>query len=157
MFYSEKDIRDVRTELFIFIAIDVAVLIAGFALAYFLALNIAEALGTVCVIICVALCVFIFGNFVSPCYHYYKYLLEVLSGRFRVSSGVIKSISSKPIYKDNKNHYYEVDIEVIPGKYALFLYDANLGEPPFSQGQRIKCLCCENYMLKVQDDIKDEY
>lgn len=156
MLYSEKDLKDVLKQLIVYIAVCVAVVGVGIGISYVLALNIASALGTFAILVTTSLCVFLFGNLVSPCLHYYKFLLEALTGRCKSMSGIVKNISKKPVYKDNKNFYYEVDIEVAPEKYALFLYDANLGTPKFTVGERIKCTCYENYILKVNSDVKEE-
>lgn len=156
MLYSEKDLKDVLRQLIIYIAVCIVMAGVGIAISYVLALNVVSTLGKIAILITTFLCVFFFGNIVSPCYHYYKFLLEALTGRCKIMGGVVKSIGKKPIYKDNKNFYYEVDIEVAPEKYALFLYDANLGNPNFNEGERIKCTCYENFILKVNsDDEKD--
>lgn len=156
MFYSEKDLKDVLKQLWVYISVVIALIVVGIVVAYIVALNVNNSLGTVIIGVDAFLCVFVIGLLVAPCYNYYKYMLDALTGRKKVSAGVVKSVGTKKVYKDNKNHYYEVDIEIAPGKYALFLYDANLGQPCFAEGDRIKCLCYENYIVKVQDDIKDE-
>lgn len=157
MLYSEKDLKDVLKQLIIYIIICVLVMGIGIAVSYILALNVTSTLGTFSILVTTFLCVFLFGNLISPCLHYYKFLFEALTGRCKTMGGVIKNIGRKPVYKDNKNFYYEVDIEVAPEKYALFLYDANLGTPKFTAGERIKCTCYENYILKVNSDVKEEY
>lgn len=156
MLYSEKDLKDVLKQLIIYIVLCVIVIGAGITVSYVLAFNINSTLGTFTILVTTAVCVFLFGNLVSPCFHYYKFLLEALTGRCKSMGGVVKSIGKKPVYKDNKNFYYEVDIEVAPEKYALFLYDANLGNPNFEVGKRINCMCYENYILKVNSDVKEE-
>lgn len=157
MLYSEKDLKDVLKQLVIYIAVGVIILIVGIIVSYVLALNITSTLGTFVILLTTFLCVFWFGTVISPCYYYYKFLLEALTGRCKIMGGRVITIGKKPIYKDNKNFYYEVDIEVAAEKYALFLYDANLGQPNFNEGDRIKCTCYENYILKVNTDDKEEY
>ena len=156
MFYSEKDLKDVLKQLWIYISVGIVLLAGGITAGYVVALNVNNSLGTIVIGFTAFLCVFVFGLLIAPCYNYYKYMLDSLTGRKRVSSGIVKSVGTKKVYKDNKNHYYEVDLEVAPGKFALLLYDANLGKPNLTEGERIKCLCYENYILKIQDDVKDE-
>ena len=156
MFYTEKDLKDVLRQLWIYISIGIIILVGGIVGGFVVGLNVNNSLGTIIIGITAFVCVFVFGLLIAPCYNYYKYMLDSLTGRKRVTAGVVKSIGAKTVYKDNKNHYYEIDIEVAPGKFALLLYDANLGKPCFAEGDRIKCLCYENYILKIQDDVKDE-
>ena len=156
MFYSEKDLKDVLRQLWIYISAGIIILAGGIVSGFIVGLNVNNSLGTLIIGVTAFACVFVFGLLIAPCYNYYKYMLDSLTGRKRVSAGVVKSIGTKKVYKDNKNHYYEIDIEVAPGKFALLLYDANLGKPELTEGERIKCLCYENYILKIQDDVKDE-
>lgn len=132
------------------------IIVVGCVASYFVAFDIASALGTFAILVTTFLGVFWFGNLISPCYSYYKYLLEALTGKCKIMGGNVVSLSKKPVYKDNKNFYYEIDVEVAPERYALFLYDANIGRPEFNEGDRVKFTCYENYILKVNPNDNEE-
>ena len=94
------------------------------------------------------------SNFFAPCYSYYKYLNEVLSGRSHLREGIVREISKKPIYKDNKNYYYEVLVEMDDDLYAQFLYDSNLGKPPLEVGKPVQMKCYENFIIEILEQAK---
>ena len=155
MLYKGKDLQNVLIELLVFIVVDVVLLAVGLVAAYNVAFDVGETVGGIIVGVTFVVCIFIFGVFIAPCYHYYKYLLDVLTGKKTLRSGIIHSVGSKAVYKDNKNHYYEIDLEIGKELYALCLYDANLGKPDLKVGEHKTFLCFENYILKVQDGAEE--
>lgn len=151
MFYSGKDIKSVTHQMWIFSAIDFAVLVGGFVLAFLVALNKSAGWGSAIATATICVVIFILGNFIMPCVHYYKYLMEVFTGKYVKRSGIISQISPNPIYKDNKNYYYEVDMDLGDSKCGLFLFDANLGKPKFNVGDEKILICYENYIVKIEE------
>ncbi len=152
MLYTGNELKKILRQLIVFVVIDIAVLAAGLILSFNIGLNQSKYTGTALVCVTVFLFIFILGNFVLPVVHYYKYLMEIFTGRYTERTGIVKSLGEKPVYKDNKNYYYEVDIDIGDDKCALYLYDANLNDIPFSVGDRITVTACENYMVKVRKE-----
>lgn len=150
MFYSGKDLKSVLTQLIIGAVIDVALVVVGIVLGYTVAMNNGLFLGIIVLYIFLFLAIFVLGNFVLPCVYYYKYLMEVFTGKYNKRTGVIKKIGSKPMYKDNKNYYYEIDVDLGEGMYGLFLYDANLGKPKLDIDERKTLICYENFIIKTE-------
>ncbi len=150
MLYEQKSVKSVSVQLITILSLSLIVLIGGIIAGIVISVNgeksIGAAIGTV------SICIFIFllGNFIMPCYNYYKYLVELFRGRKCKRGGIIKSISKKPIYKDNKNYYYEIDVEIEKDMYAMLMYDANLGVPPMQIGDEKSFVCYENYIVKIE-------
>lgn len=150
MFYSGKDLKSVLTQLIVNAVIDVMLLAAGIAFGYIVAMNKSLFAGIMVMYVFLFAAIFVLGNFVLPCVYYYKYLLEIFTGKYSKRSGTVSKISSKPIYKDNKNYYYEIDVELGEDMYCLFLYDANLGKPTMTVGEYKTLICYENFIVKTE-------
>lgn len=150
MLYSGDDVKSVLRQLWVFAVIDVIVLVGGFIYAFYVALNDSTFWGGVIATLVLCLFIFLLGNTVLPCVHYYKYLIDVFTGKYTRRSGIVSRISDKPLYKDNKNYYYEVDVDLGDSKYGMFLYDANVGEPEFSVGDNLIITCYENFIVKAE-------
>ena len=127
----------------------IVVAAAGITVGLILGLGGRLSLGSLIATVCLVAAVFLFGNLFIPCYHYYRFISEVLYGRSHLREGVIFQVGKKPVYKDNKNYYYEVLIETGEKLYGQFLFDANLGLPPFETGRKTQVLCYENFIVKI--------
>lgn len=154
MLYSEKDIKITFRQMMVYLCVAVVVAAAGIVAGLLLGFSDHLSTGTIVAILCIAGAVFLFGNFFAPCYSYYKYLNEVLSGRSHLREGIVREISKKPIYKDNKNYYYEVLVEMDDDLYAQFLYDSNLGKPPLEVGKPVQMKCYENFIIEILEQAK---
>ena len=154
MLYSEKDVKITLREMMVYLCVAVVVAAAGIVAGLLLGFSDHLSTGTIVAILCIAGAVFLFGNFFAPCYSYYKYLNEVLSGRSHLREGIVREISKKPIYKDNKNYYYEVLVEMDDDLYAQFLYDSNLGKPPLEVGKPVQMKCYENFIIEILEQAK---
>ena len=149
MFYSQADQKKTFRQMMIYLILLIAVAAAGITVGLILGIGGRLSFGSLIATVCLAAAIFLFGNFFIPCYHYYRYVSEVLYGRCHLREGVVFEVGKKPVYKDNKNYYYEVLIETGEGLYGQFLYDANLGLPPFESGQRAQVQCYENFIVKI--------
>ena len=154
MLYSEKDIKITFRQMMVYLCVAVVVAAAGIVAGLLLGFSDHLSTGTIVAILCIAGAVFLFGNFFAPCYSNYKYLNEVLSGRSHLREGIVREISKKPIYKDNKNYYYEVLVEMDDDLYAQFLYDSNLGKPPLEVGKPVQMKCYENFIIEILEQAK---
>lgn len=150
MFYSGKDLKSVLTQLIVNAAIDIVLLAAGITFGYIVAMNKSLFAGIIVMYVFLFAAIFVLGNFVLPCVYYYKYLLEIFTGKYSKRSGIIAKIGNKPVYKDNKNYFYEIDVELGDGMYCLFLYDANLGSPAMTVGEQKTLICYENFIVKTE-------
>ncbi len=151
MLYNAKDIKNVLVQVSVNGAITLVLMILSIVFGYITAVNVNEILGAVILIAGLAVTIFVFGNFTLPCYRYYRYLLDIFTGKYTKRSGVISSVGEKPVYKDNKNYYYEVEFNFGSGYNGLFLYDANLGKPEFKAGDKKTLVSSENFIVKVED------
>lgn len=151
MFYTNNDVKNVFTQLIVNIVLALLILIGGIVAGFVIALNGSETLGTI--VLCIVMFAFIFmlGNFVLPCFYYYRYLLDIMVGRYNRRTGTVKKIGKKPVYKDNKNYYYEIDIDIGGGMYGLFLYDANLGKPKMKENEYIDFVCYEHFIIEIAE------
>ena len=154
MLYSEKDVKITLRQMMVYLCVAVVVAAAGIVAGLLLGFSDHLSTGTIVAILCIAGAVFLFGNFFAPCYSYYKYLNEVLSGRSHLREGIVREICKKPIYKDNKNYYYEVLVEMDDDLYAQFLYDSNLGKPPLEVGKPVQMKCYENFIIEILEQAK---
>ena len=154
MLYSEKDVKITLRQMMVYLCVAVVVAAAGIVAGLLLGFSDHLSTGTIVAILCIAGAVFLFGNFFAPCYSYYKYLNEVLSGRSHLREGIVREISKKPIYKDNKNYYYEVLVEMDDDLYAQFWYDSNLGKPPLEVGKPVQMKCYENFIIEILEQAK---
>lgn len=149
MFYSAKDLKSVLTQLIINVVIDFVILAAGIAFGYILAMKNELFLGTVVLCVGIFLTIFVLGNFVLPCFYYYRYLMDIFTGKYSKRTGIIAKVGDKPVYKDNKNYYYEIDVDLGNGMCGLFLYDANLGKPNLHEGEQKTLICYENFIIEL--------
>ena len=111
MLYSGKDLKTVLTQLIIWAAIDLIILAASIAFGFIISMDKGLVIGTIIMIAGLFLFIFVLGNFALPCFYYYRYLMDVFTGRYSKREGNIAKISKKPLYKDNKNYYYEIDVD----------------------------------------------
>ena len=150
MLYEQKNLKSVSIQLIVILSLSLIVLVGGVVAGLLISIGGEKSMGST--VGTVSICVFIFllGNFIMPCYNYYKYLVEMFRGRHCKRGGIVKSISKRPMYKDNKNYYYEIDVEVEKEMYAMLMYDANLGKPPMQIGDEKSFICYENYIVQIE-------
>ena len=151
MLYSGKDLKTVLTQLIIWAAIDLIILAASIAFGFIISMDKDLVIGTIIMIAGLFLFIFVLGNFALPCFYYYRYLMDVFTGRYSKRAGNIAKISKKPLYKDNKNYYYEIDVDLGGGMCGMLLYDANIGKPDFNVGEHKSFVCYENFIVKVEE------
>ncbi|MGI5852632.1 MAG: hypothetical protein GX340_08260 [Clostridiales bacterium] len=73
----------------------------------------------------VGICVeiFVWGVFAAPIFSYYRFIRDLVTGRTREIEGLVKGLSTDPVYKDNKLYFYEINIEEDGIERVLLLDD----------------------------------
>jgi hypothetical protein len=128
--------------------------IIGIILVFFLIISIVlanivdNALGMVVLLVGICIDIFIWGVYGNQVLAYYRFLKDILTGRQRVEAGVVKSVGTQPVYKDNKLFYYEVLIEN-DGTELMLLVDANKPLPNFHIGKRYEFKVSQNFILDI--------
>jgi len=107
-------------------------------------------LSTAILVIGVCIDVFIWGMYVSPVIAYYRYVRDIITGRSRVITGIVKKVGKEPVYKDNKLFYYEVVIEEDEVERVLLLDDQKKW-PEIFTGKVYEFKMYENYVINIAE------
>lgn len=146
--YSEQDLQEVQHQLKR-ISIRVGIIFLLFLVgSIILANSINNKLGMVVLILGVCLNVFIWGMYGTPVLAYYRFLKDILTGRLRMETGLVKRVDSKPVYKDNKLFYYEIWIDE-DGTERMLLSDANKPFPNIQEGKKYQFQVFQNFITDI--------
>jgi len=107
--------------------------------------------GTIVIVAACIISIFVYGMYVSPLHRYTNYLSEVITGTKHKVTCVIKSISQKPIYKDNKLYFYEITVNVYNNEFdRLYLFDANVDLPDIHVEDEVNIVYYENFIVGIE-------
>ncbi len=146
--YSQEDIQQSWRQLKRIIILLAAILIAFLLISIALAIMVDNTLGMIILLVGICLDIFIWGLYGSQVLAYYRFLSDMFTGRQRVESGVVKSVGTQPVYKDNKLYYYEVLIEN-DGTEQILLMDANKPLPHLYIGRRYEFKVFQNFVIDI--------
>jgi hypothetical protein len=130
------------------ITIVAVVFLGSLIISIIVAGTVNNRLGMYILIFGICLDIFVWGMFGSPVLAYYNFLKDIFTGRIREESGVVKSVNTKPVYKDNRLYYYEVLIDDGETERML-LIDANKPLPAFDIGKRYEFEVYQNYVVNI--------
>ena len=100
-----------------------------------------------------ALAIFCYGMFISPIVHYGRHLRNVLDGRKRETTGLVREIAIQSCIREGVE-YYPMTINV--GEKSdeaddrLFYYDAHKGMPPIAPGDRITVVSHDKAVAEIR-------
>ena len=107
--------------------------------------------GTIVIIVACVVSVFVYGMYVSPLHRYTNYLNDAVMGTKHKVTCVIKSISQKPVYKDNKLYFYEITVNACKEEYdRLYLFDANVELPSIHVEDVVNIIYYENFIVGIE-------
>ncbi len=100
-----------------------------------------------------AMVLFCYGMFLSPIVHYGRHLKNVLDGRKRETTGLVKEIASQSCIREGVE-YYPMTINVgeknDEADDRLFYFDAHKGTPPITPGDRVTVVSHDKAVAEIR-------
>lgn len=147
--YSMDDLLSVKSQIKKYLIIVIGIFVV-FLAAAIITKDSNNILSTAILVIGVCIDVFIWGMYVSPVIAYYRYVRDIITGRSRVITGIVKKVGKEPVYKDNKLFYYEVVIEEDEVERVLLLDDQKKW-PEIFTGKVYEFKMYENYVINIAE------
>lgn len=146
--YSDQDLKEITSQMKKVLIL----LICG--LGFFIVISIVIAkltsnrIGMAFMIFGTCVEVFVLGMYGTPIFAYYRFIRDLTTGRSRNIDGLIKDITDKPIYKDNKLYFYEVTVEE-DGVERILLLDQQKDWPTININRRYDFQIYENVIREL--------
>lgn len=149
LMYSNDDLLSTKSQIIKYVIIVIGIF-ALFLAAAIIAKQSDNTLATAILVIGVCIDIFIWGMYLSPVIAYYRYVKDIITGRSRVITGIVKEVGKEPVYKDNKLFYYEVLIEEDEIERVLLL-DEQKEWPEIFAGKNYEFKIYENYVIGIEE------
>lgn len=149
MMYSEQDFKDIAKQLKTVIILLIAGLIFFIFISILVANLVTNRAGMIIMVLGVCIEVFILGMYATPIFAYYRFIKDLVMGRSRQINGLVRSVSDRPIYKDNKLYFYEVTIEEDEVERVL-LWDQQKDWPPINVNRHYSFQIHENFIKDLK-------
>ena len=145
MYYNQQDFNSITKQLKRTIILLLGILVVFLIAAILTANLVTNRVGMVVMIVGVCLDVFLWGIYANPILAYYRFIRDLVTGRTREIQGLVKEISERPVYKDNKLYYYELTIED-DGIERVLLLDNQKNWPKLNFNRLYSFEIHENYV-----------
>lgn len=146
--YDEQDFGNISKQLKRILILLFSILAFFIVISIVIAKLVNNRLGMVVMLLGVCVDVFILGMYVTPIFSYYGFIKDLATGRSRKIEGLVKGISEKPVYKDNKLFYYELKI-VEDGVERVLLLDDQKEWPNINVDRRYGFQIHENFVINL--------
>ncbi|NLI61169.1 MAG: GIY-YIG nuclease family protein [Clostridiales bacterium] len=147
--YSQQDLQSINKQLKKVVIGLIAIFLFFLIISIFIKNSVNNITGMIVMILGVCLNIFLWSMYASPIFAYYKFVKDIVTGRTREIQGLVKNISTQPLYKDNKLFYYEVIIEE-NGVERMLLLDDQKEWPKINKNELYNFQIHDNFITAIK-------